>query len=171
MQCSKKHYRRNTGGNTCMKILVLNGPNLNNLGKRKKEFYGTKTLDEINTILKSNAEKDNCKLLFSQSNHEGELIDFLQKNANSAQGILINPGALTHYGYSLRDALIDTQLPIVEVHLSNILGREDFRKTDVLDGIALERIMGKKEKSYEEGLENLIKYIVKNSKSQLSNPK
>ncbi len=159
MQSSKKHYRRNTGGNICMKILVLNGPNLNNLGKRKKEFYGTKTLDEISTILKIIASKNNCELLFFQSNHEGNLIDFTQENAKNADGILINPGALTHYGYSFRDALVDTQLPIVEVHLSNILEREDFRKTDVLDGIVVARVMGKKEKSYEEGLEKLISYI------------
>lgn len=144
-----------------MKILVLNGPNLNNLGKRKKELYGMKTLDEINTILKSIAEKYNCELLFFQSNHEGQLIDFIQKETINAQGILINPGALTHYGYSLRDALIDTQLPIVEVHLSNILEREDFRKTDVLDGIVIERVMELKEKSYEIGLTKLIEYIKK----------
>lgn len=144
-----------------MKILVLNGPNLNNLGKRKKELYGTKTLDEINTILKSIAEKYNCELLFFQSNHEGQLIDFIQKETINADGVLINPGALTHYGYSLRDALTDTQLPIVEVHLSNILEREDFRKTDVLDGIVVERVMGLKEKSYEIGLTKLIEYIKK----------
>ena len=142
-----------------MKIIILNGPNLNNLGKRKKELYGTKTLNEINIILKSIAKKYNCELLFFQSNHEGALIDFLQENASSADGILINPGALTHYGYSLRDALVDTQLPIVEIHLSDITKREDFRKIDVLDGIVIEQIMGKKEKSYEEGLEKLILYI------------
>lgn len=144
-----------------MKILILNGPNLNNLGKRKKELYGTKTLDEINTILKSIAKKNNYELLFFQSNHEGALIDFLQENSSNAQGILINPGALTHYGYSLRDALVDMQLPIVEVHLSNILEREDFRKTDVLDGIIVERVMELKEKSYEIGLTKLIEYIKK----------
>ncbi|QQG40668.1 MAG: 3-dehydroquinate dehydratase [Candidatus Levyibacteriota bacterium] len=144
-----------------MKILVLNGPNLNILGKRKKEFYGISTLDNINIILKDAAKKYDCQLLFFQSNHEGRLIDFIQKHAKSADGILINPGALTHYGYSLHDALVDTKLPIVEVHLSDITKREDFRKIDVFDGIVIERVMGKKEKSYEEGLEKLIKHIKK----------
>lgn len=142
-----------------MNILVLNGPNLNMLGKRDTKQYGTKTLDEINYMLKIVANEHGAKLKFFQSNHEGTLIDFLQENAHNTRGILINPGALTHYGYSLADALVDTKLPIVEVHLSNILAREDFRKTDVLDGIVLERIMGMKEKSYIVGLEKLIKHI------------
>lgn len=142
-----------------MKILILNGPNLNILGKRKKELYGELTLKGINIMLKKIAEKYDYQLLFFQSNHEGDIIDFIQKHTKDVDGILINPGALTHYGYSLRDALSDTQLPIIEVHLSNILEREDFRKIDVFDGIVIERVMGKKEKSYEEGLEKLVKYI------------
>ncbi len=142
-----------------MKIIVINGPNLNNLGKRGANHYGTLSLDHINQRLEKTAEEKNIELIFFQSNHEGNLIDFIQQNLEKTDGILINPGALTHYGYSLRDALVDTKLPIVEVHLSNILEREEFRKTDVLDGIVVERVMGKKEKSYEEGLEKLIKYI------------
>lgn len=148
-----------------MKILVVNGPNLNNLGKRDKKQYGTVTLFQINAMIEKIASEQNIELLFFQSNHEGALIDFLQENANRANGILINPGALTHYGYSLRDALTDTQLPIVEVHLSNILEREDFRKIDVLDGIIITRIMGMKENSYTEGLKKLIEYI-SNRKAQ-----
>lgn len=144
-----------------MKILVLHGPNLNLLGKRDKKNYGTVTLSQINKMLKKIADKNNYELVFFQSNHEGALIDFIQEHAQDAQGILINPGALTHYGYSLRDALVDTQLPIVEVHLSNILQREDFRKIDVLDGIVVERVMGMKEKSYEIGLTKLIEHIKK----------
>ena len=142
-----------------MKILVLNGPNLNRLGIRNKKHYGIVTLDTINKMLKDIAKKLGGELLFFQSNHEGELIDFVQKYQTDAEGILINPGALTHYGYSLRDALVDTQLPIVEVHLSDINKREPFRKIDVLDGIVVNRVMGMKEKSYTVGLEKLITYI------------
>lgn len=142
-----------------MKILVLNGPNLNMLGRREKKEYGTKTLEKINALLSEKAKQYGVQLKFFQSNHEGALIDFLQKEAASADGILINPGALTHYGYSLRDGLVNTRLPIVEVHLSNILEREAFRKTDVLDGVVTERIIGLKEQSYVVGLEKLIEAI------------
>lgn len=142
-----------------MKILVINGPNLNSLGKRDKKQYGIITLDEINNKLTDIAKKQHVILDFFQSNHEGELIDFIQEHAGSADGILINPAALTHYGYSLRDALVDTNLPIVEVHLSDITKRESFRKIDILDGIVIDRVMGLKEKSYEAGLEKLIQHI------------
>ncbi len=144
-----------------MKILVINGPNLNMLEKRDAKHYGSLTLDQINERLSKLANSLGVKLSFFQSNHEGSIIDFLQREAKKARGILINPGALTHYGYSLRDALVDTNLPIVEVHLSNINNREDFRKVDVLDGIVIERIMGLKGKSYLIGLRKLIKFINK----------
>ncbi|MBI3379210.1 3-dehydroquinate dehydratase [Candidatus Gottesmanbacteria bacterium] len=147
-----------------MKILVINGPNLNMLGKRDAKQYGTLTLAQINKQLGSFAESLSVSLKFFHSNHEGEIIDYLQEETDSADGILINPGALTHYGYSLRDALIDTKLPIVEVHLSDIDRREDFRKIDVLAGIALDNIKGLQEKSYILGLEKLINYIRNNSK-------
>lgn len=142
-----------------MKILVINGPNLNMLGKRDPDKYGALTLDQINNQLSKLAKSLGVTLEFFQSNHEGAIIDFLQKKGSKAQGILINPGALTHYGYSLRDALEDTKLPIVEVHLSDINNREDFRKIDVLDGIVISRIQGLKEKSYLLGLEELVKHI------------
>ncbi len=144
-----------------MKILVLNGPNLNMLGKREEKYYGTKTLSDINTMLENMATEYNCELVFFQSNHEGALIDFIHTHANDANGIMINPGALTHYGYSLRDALADTKLPIVEIHLSDITKREPFRKIDVLDGIVIDRVMGLKEKNYEVGLKKLIEHIKK----------
>ncbi len=142
-----------------MKILVLHGPNLNMLGLREKEQYGSKTLDQINGMLKMKANELGGDLMFFQSNHEGALIDFLQKESADSNGILTNPGALTHYGYSLRDALVDTKLPVIEVHLSNIMEREKFRKVDVLDGIVVKRIMGQREKSYIQGLETLIAHI------------
>lgn len=142
-----------------MKILLVNGPNLNNLGKRDAEQYGTHSLPDIIELVKKEAEKHGCDIVTFQSNHEGALIDFLQEHSHIANGILINPGAFTHYGYSLRDALVDTGLPVVEVHLSNVDKREAFRRIDVLDGIVLKKIAGQKEKSYIQGLEVLIKHL------------
>lgn len=142
-----------------MKILVIHGPNLNMLGKRDKQHYGTVTMDQINVQLAQLAKLYDVRVVFFQSNHEGAIIDYLQKEAKTSQGILINPGALTHYGYSLRDALVDTKLPIVEVHLSDVENREPFRKIDVLDGIVLTKISGLKDKSYYKGLLLLISAI------------
>lgn len=144
-----------------MKILVLNGPNLNMLGTRNPKHYGRLTLTKINNLLSQKAKKVGAKLIFFQSNHEGTFIDFLQKESKKAQGILINAGALTHYSYALRDALEDTNLPIIEVHLSDISKREDFRKIDVIKDIAKEVVMGQKEKSYLIALERLLSYLKK----------
>jgi len=130
------------------------------LGERSHHHYGTLTLEQINELLQKKATELKADLVFFQSNHEGAIIDFLQKEAESSDGILINPGALTHYGYSLRDALEDTKLPIVEVHLSDISQREDFRKIDVLNGIVIKTIMGLKEKSYLLGLETLVTHLL-----------
>lgn len=145
-----------------MTILVINGPNLNMLGIRDEHHYGTITLAKIYELLEEIAKKYEVELSFFQSNHEGALIDFLQEQRTKADGILINPGAFTHYGYALRDGLSDTELPIMEVHLSNILEREDFRKIDVIEDIVIGRIMGLKEQSYVQGLEKLIHYIYEN---------
>lgn len=147
-----------------MIILVINGPNLNMLGKRDNKIYGSLTLSDINVLLSKKAEKKNIRLQFFQSNHEGEIVDFLQRESENFSGILINPGALTHYGYSLRDALADTKLPVIEVHLSDTDNREDFRRTDVLSGIVIDNIKGLKEESYLLGLERLVLYIQNNSK-------
>lgn len=142
-----------------MKILAINGPNLNMLGKRDKKIYGSLSLTQINSLLKKKAGESDIDVLFFQSNHEGEIIDFIQQKSTNADGILINPGALTHYGYSLRDALADTDLPVLEVHLSDIENREDFRKIDVLDGLVVDNIKGLQEESYLLGLEKLVEYI------------
>ncbi len=142
-----------------MKILVLNGPNLNMLGKRNVNHYGTLTLEEINNLLAVEAKKQAVSLTFFQSNHEGKLVDAIQEQRGKIDGILINAGALTHYGYSLRDALEDAGVPVMEVHLSDITKREEFRKIDVLNGVAVDKVMGLKEKSYLVGLEKLIKHI------------
>ena len=125
-----------------MKILVIHGPKLNTLGKREKAIYGEKTLHEINALLEKEGQTLNVELVTFQSNHEGELIDFIQKQADSAHGIIINPGALTHYGFSLLDALVDSKLPVIEVHLSNIYRREEWRTSSVIAPVAKGQISG-----------------------------
>lgn len=144
-----------------MKVLVINGPNLNMLGKRTVGHYGSKTLAEIIALLENAAEKEEITILPFQSNHEGAIIDFLQQNAEDAAGIIINPGALTHYGYGLRDAVVDTHLPTVEVHLSDVENREAFRKIDVFDGVVIKKITNLKEQSYLEGLKALLAHLKK----------
>ena len=123
-----------------MKILVINGPNLNQLGQRDNEIYGSVTMDEINSKLKDRATALSVKIEVFQSNSEGDIIDCIQ--SSKANGIIINPGALTHYGISLMDALADTKLPIIEVHLSNIHAREEWRKKSVIAPVAIGQIAG-----------------------------
>ena len=138
-----------------MKILVIHGPNLNVLGKREKSIYGEKTLDEINALLKKEAQVLNVEVVTFQSNHEGALIDFIQEQADSAQGIIINPGALTHYGFSLLDALVDSRLPVIEVHLSDIYHREKWRAKSLSAPIAEQQIIGLGWKGYINALQVL----------------
>ena len=142
-----------------MRILVINGPNLNMLGKRDPEHYGTQTIDSIGRTLSQSAQELGCELTFFQSNHEGEIIDFIQKETPVSSGILINPGALTHYGYSLRDALADSGLPVVEVHLSNIFAREDWRRQSVIADAAIGQVTGFRAESYHLGLTALVNHI------------
>jgi len=139
-----------------MKILVINGPNLNMLGKRNKAYYGDKTLPQIDALLKKEAKSLGADVVSFQSNSEGELIDFIQKNSSQATGIIINPGALTHYGLSLRDALVDSGLPVVEVHLSNIYAREAWRAKSVMAPIARGQISGFGWRSYIAALQILV---------------
>jgi 3-dehydroquinate dehydratase-2 len=149
-----------------MRILVINGPNLNMLGSRKPEIYGTKTLAEINSLLQKRAGELGVELESYQSNHEGYLIDFIQKKAKKAVGIIINPGALTHYGLSLRDALEDTSLPIIEVHLSDIQHREEFRKVSVIAPIAQKQISGQGWQGYIVALETLTALLSESKHDQ-----
>jgi 3-dehydroquinate dehydratase-2 len=114
-------------------VLFLNGPNINFLGKRNPEIYGTKTLQEINDAISDKAKSLSVEVVFFQSNSEGDLIDCIQNHWGDINGIVINPGALTHYGYSLKDALLDSSVPVVEVHLSNIHSREEWRKSIISD--------------------------------------
>jgi 3-dehydroquinate dehydratase-2 len=139
-----------------MKILIVHGPNLNLLGKRKKEIYGDKTLEEINSLLQQQAKELGVEIITFQSNSEGSLIDFIQAESPTAEGIIINPGALTHYGLSLRDALGDTDLPVIEVHLSNVYSREEFRQRSVIAPIAKGQISGLGWKGYIAALRTLV---------------
>ena len=125
-----------------MKLLIINGPNLNMLGKRDGSVYGTKNYADLVDMIEKEAEKLLIDVLFFQSNHEGELIDFIQNNSNDSDGIIINPGALTHYSIALRDALRDSKLKIVEVHISNIHAREQFRHISVIAPISEGQIAG-----------------------------
>ena len=139
-----------------MKIIVVHGPNLNLLGKRKQEIYGEKTLEEINALLQQQAKELAVEVTSFQSNSEGALIDFIQAESSEAEGIIINPGALTHYGLSLRDALEDTGLPVIEVHLSNIYAREEWRQESVTAPIAKGQISGLGFRGYIAALRTLV---------------
>ncbi len=123
-------------------IAVVNGPNLNLLGKRDPELYGRTSWGEIREELREKAAEIGVELEFFQSNHEGAIVDYLQGLRGRAAGLMINPGALTHYGYSLRDALADLDLPIVEVHISNIFAREEWRSRSVISHVARGVIIG-----------------------------
>ena len=140
-----------------MKILIIHGPNLNMLGKRDPAVYGTMSLSQINSLLEKRAQELGIEVATFQSNSEGALIDFLQSQA--ADGIIINPGALTHYGLSLRDALADAALPVIEVHLSNIHAREGWRRSSVIAPVARGQISGLGWRGYITALETLVEII------------
>jgi len=142
-----------------MKILVINGPNLNMLGTRNPAVYGGDTLAEIEDRIRNRAADLGVDVDFFQSNHEGALVDYLQGPARESAGIVINAGALTHYGLSLRDALADCRLPAIEVHLSNIHAREEFRRQSVLSSVVVGQIAGLGWRGYQYALEYLVAHI------------
>lgn len=139
-----------------MKVLVINGPNLNNLGKRDATHYGVKTLKDIEELITDKARELGVEVGFFQSNHEGALIDHIQDSSPEASGIVINAGALTHYSQAIRDALADTRLPVVEVHLSNIHSREEFRHYSTIAPVAVGQIAGLGWRGYLYALEYLV---------------
>lgn len=141
---------------TTSKILVINGPNLNRLGSRDVGIYGSKTLADIEAEVASKASELGVQVEFFQSNSEGAIIDYIQARAGEAVGIVINPGALAHYGYSLLDALTDSRLPVVEVHISDIYAREEWRQHSVTSAAAREQITGLGWKGYLIALDALV---------------
>ena len=147
-----------------MKLLLIHGPNLNMLGKRNRDLYGDKTLAELETIVTKRARELGVLTNVYQSNHEGALIDFIQNEAPKADGIIINPGALTHYGLSLRDALDDSNLPVVEVHLSNIHAREKWRRKSVIEDLAKTQISGLGWQGYVDAVDYLVAFLKKKKK-------
>ncbi|MSQ11740.1 MAG: type II 3-dehydroquinate dehydratase [Dehalococcoidia bacterium] len=145
-------------------FLVLNGPNLNTLGKRDPKVYGKVTLAQIEQRVRARAKELGVQVELCQSNQEGVLVDFLQANAPQAQGVIVNAGALTHYGLSLREALVDAKLPVVEVHLSNIHAREEWRNKSVVAPVAVGQISGLGWQGYLFALEFLARYAKEGSK-------
>tara|TARA_Y100001970_G_scaffold243150_1_gene308172 strand:+ start:2390 stop:2830 length:441 start_codon:yes stop_codon:yes gene_type:complete len=141
-----------------MKILILNGPSLNLLGKRNPDVYGTHTLEDIHSSLKDKAGQLETELIFSQSNHEGELIDILQQNSN-CDGIIFNPGAFTHTSIAIADALESIDIPTVEVHLSNIYAREEFRSHSYIAPVAIGQISGFGLSGYLAALDLINEYL------------
>ncbi|MBQ2971865.1 MAG: type II 3-dehydroquinate dehydratase [Ruminococcus sp.] len=143
-----------------MKLLVILGPNLNMVGIRKKEVYGTISAEEINRMIVDYANAKGVQCDVFQSNHEGELIDKIHSTLNSYDGVIINPGAYTHYSYALRDAIeCVAEVPFVEVHMSDISKREDFRKISVTEPVCVKQIMGYGEKSYLKAIDYLYEVL------------
>jgi len=142
------------------KILVIHGPNLNLLGTREPGIYGRLTLTKINQMLKTDAKKSKVSLVIKQSNHEGQIVDFIGRaKKNKFQGILINPAAYTHTSVAVRDAIAACGLNVVEVHLSNIYSREEFRHKSLISPVASGTILGFGAKSYTLGLAALLDLI------------
>jgi 3-dehydroquinate dehydratase-2 len=140
-----------------MRYLIIHGPNLNLLGRREPEIYGRENIDEINTWIREHPEFDEDSLIFFQSNHEGDILDTLHTNYGKVDGAVINPGALAHTSYSLRDAIAAVDYPVVEVHLTDINKREAFRKTSVIAEVCLSQVSGQGKKGYLVALKTLKK--------------
>ncbi|MCM8795958.1 MAG: type II 3-dehydroquinate dehydratase [Candidatus Omnitrophica bacterium] len=141
------------------KILVIHGPNLHLLGKRQPAIYGKTTLKQINAELLKIAKRRKVALTIKQTNVEGEIVNLITKNKHRYQGLLINPAAYTHTSVAIRDAIVASGIPTVEVHLSNIYMREEFRQKSLISGVAKGTVLGFGPKSYILGLEALIDII------------
>ena len=140
-----------------MNIKIFNGPNLNLLGKRNKNIYGKETLNEIQNWVEIKIENKHLIEWF-QSNHEGKIIDEMHRSIDSCEGIIINPGAFTHYSYAIRDAIESVDIPTVEVHLSNINKREEFRKKSVIKDVCIGQITGLGKSGYLDAVRMLAAY-------------
>lgn len=138
------------------RILVLHGPNINLLGTREPEIYGYTTLDDINTMIAARAAEAGIETAFYQSNHEGDLVDAIQQANHKFDFIIFNAAAFTHYSIAIRDAIAAIDVPVIEVHLSNIHQREEFRHTSVLAPVAMGQICGLGVESYLAALEAII---------------
>ncbi|PPR78380.1 MAG: 3-dehydroquinate dehydratase [Alphaproteobacteria bacterium MarineAlpha2_Bin1] len=145
-------------------ILVLNGPNLNMLGLREQEHYGTASLDDIEKSVKEIVDKNGFSVEFKQSNNEGEIVSWIQQSINNSSGLIINAGAYTHTSIAIFDALKIIDIPIIEVHLSNIYAREHFRKTSLISELATGIICGFGKLSYELAIQAMITNIQKTGK-------
>jgi 3-dehydroquinate dehydratase-2 len=147
-------------------IFVLNGPNLNMLGKREPHIYGAETLGDVEQCLRALASNySNIELYFFQSNHEGKLIDRIHEAFQQYDGIIINPGAFTHYSYAVRDAIASVDIPAIEVHISNIHQRESFRHHSVIAPVTIGQIVGLGTKGYELALRAMIDYLDRRGQS------
>ncbi|HET6823585.1 MAG TPA: type II 3-dehydroquinate dehydratase [Anaerolineales bacterium] len=142
-----------------MKILILHGPNLNLLGTREPEIYGSMTLEDINSHLLELGKEFGADLKCFQSNHEGALIDALQDAQTWADGVIFNPGGYTHTSIALRDAIAAMKIPVIEVHLSNVYAREEFRHTSMISGVCKGKITGFGWRSYTLGLRALAEML------------
>lgn len=143
------------------RILILHGPNLNLLGEREPEVYGSMSLSQMNKLLRNFAIKQKISLKIFQSNGEGVLIDYLHQYRHWAHGVVINPAAYSHYSYSIRDAIASINIPVVEVHLTNIKKREKFRRISVVAPVCIGQISGLGWKSYMKGIQLLMSSNVK----------
>ena len=142
-----------------MRILIINGPNLNLIGKREPEVYGSETLDDIMEWFEASPEMREHELEHFQSNHEGAIIDRLHNAMGQSDGIIINPGAYSHTSYAIRDAITSVGIPTMEVHLSDIHNREEFRSVSVISPVCVGQVSGLGKMSYLEGLRKLLKSI------------
>ncbi len=143
------------------KVLVIHGPNLNLLGGREVDIYGKFTINDINDALKKVADEEGIDIEIAQSNHEGEIVELIGKSKDSIDALLINPAAFTHTSVAIRDAVSATKIPTVEVHLSNIYAREDFRHTSLIAPVAKGQVSGFGKDSYILGLKAAINLIKK----------